>query len=193
MSLGKNRGLVAAICGAALLVSPIVAAEEEPVTGDELDRVVVSLQQDPTEKDGLEAACVALQLGTGLLMSEQQEVNVTLFATLDGVYIADEKTYARRGRHGHDDDWDDDDGDKRGRHRRGSEGPICETFRDGELGRAPLRDILHGFLNAGGDVLLCPLCFAVRQKGGYELIEDPAIYVANPIPLLLDAKKVIDY
>jgi predicted peroxiredoxin len=130
------------------------------------DKVVLSLQQDPAE-DGLEAACVALQLGTGLLKSAKEKAKVTIFATLDGVYIADENTYGST--------------------------PICETFKDGVLGEAPLRGVLNGFLNAGGEVLLCPLCFAVRQDGVYQLIEDSQIYVANPIPLLLEANKVIDY
>ena len=155
MQLGIKQS-VGIILGLMLLGSTAALAK---------DKVVLSLQQDPAT-DGLEAACVALQLGTGLLKSGKKKAKVTIFATLDGVYIADENTYEGT--------------------------PICETFNGVELGEAPLRGVLNGFLDAGGEVLLCPLCFTVRQDS-YELIEDSQIYVANPIPLLLEANKVIDY
>lgn len=162
MKIGMTR-IIAIIFGLVLLGTTQAWAK---------DKIVLSLQQDPADA-GLEAACVALQLGTGLLMSKKEKAEVTIFATLDGVYIADEATYTDAG-------------------------PICETFRDGVLGEAPLRGVLNGFLAAGGEVLLCPLCYAARQDEGYVLIEEamdyaPQITVANPIPLLLEANKVIDY
>ncbi len=67
------------------------------------------------------------------------------------------------------------------------------------LGTEPLRDVLDDFFLAGGKVLLCPLCYAARQDGHYVLIEDPMyfdepqILIKSPIPLLLEADKVIDY
>jgi hypothetical protein len=157
MGMQIKNLVVSSMLGVLLVASPMTFAK---------DKVVLSLQQDPAA-DGLEAACVALQLGTGLLKSPKEKAKVTIFATLDGVYIADETTYAS--------------------------GPECDTFSSAGLGTASLRDILNGFLNAGGEVLLCPLCFAARQDGSYVLIEDPQIYVASPIPLLLEANKVIDY
>jgi len=167
------------ILGLMVIGSPLVQAED---AADAVQNVVISYQQDPTEEAGLEAACVALQLGTGMLSG----ADVTIFATLDGVYIADEGTYedvekGKKGKKGRRGKHDDDDG------------PICETYMDQELGTKPLRDILDDFLNAGGEVLLCPLCFAARQDGDYVVIDDSSIYVGNPITLLLNADKVIDY
>ena len=165
------------ILGLMVIGSPLVQAE------DAVQNVVISYQQDPTEEAGLEAACVALQLGTGMLKSGAE---VTIFATLDGVYIADEGTYE-----------DVEKGKKRSKGRRDrnhdDDGPICETYVGGVLGTKPLRDVLNDFLDADGEVLLCPLCFAARQDGDYVVIDDPAIYVGNPISLLLNADKVIDY
>lgn len=158
MKAFTSRVVTALILGAAVFSSPLALAK---------DKVVLSLQQDPAG-DGQEAACVALQLGTGLLMSKKKKAEVTIFATLDGVYIADEDIY------------------------NGDDSPICDTINPaGVLGEAPLRNVLENFLDAGGEVLLCPLCFRVRQP--FTVIDDPQIYVASPIPLLLEAKKVIDY
>jgi len=151
-----GRILAVLTLGFIIFASPLALAK---------DKIVLSLQQNPAEA-GLEASCVALQLGTGLLMSEKEKAKVTIFATLDGVYIADEATY-------------DTD-------------PQCETINEfGDLVPVPLEGVLNGFLNAGGEILLCPLCFKARQP--FDRVEDPQIYVASPIPLLLEANKVIDY
>lgn len=174
-----GRIFTGSILGLMVIGSPLVQAED---AADAVQNVVVSYQQDPTEEAGLEAACVALQLGTGMLSG----ANVTIFATLDGIYIADEGTYE-----------DVEKGKKGKKRRRGkhddNDGPICETYMDGVLGTKPLRDVLNDFLDAQGKVLLCPLCFEARQDGDFVVIDDPAIYVGNPISLLLNADKVIDY
>ena len=145
------------------------------------DKVVLSLQQDPASEEGLEPSCVALQLGIGLLMSGKADV--TIFATLDGVYIGDEGTY------GYDPINDEPPGP--------TGTPICDALTpppNSVLVEKPLGDILVGFLNAGGEILLCPLCYAVRQEPErFEKLDAPRIYVASPIPLLLEANKVIDY
>lgn len=71
--------------------------------------------------------------------------------------------------------------------------------RDGNLGTNPLRDALDGFFASGGKLLLCPLCYGVRQDGDYYLIEDPQyfgeaqILIKSPIPTLLEVDKIIDY
>ena len=118
---------------------------------------------------------------------------VTIFATLDGVYIADEGTY--------EDDGNTKKKGKRGKHgkRDDDEGPICQTLGADGLGTKPLRDVLDDFCLTAGRVLLCPLCYVTRQDGDYVLIEDPMyfdesqILIESPIPLLLEADKVIDY
>ena len=185
MKAANKRSLLGLLFAGMMTASPLVLAEN----------VVLSYQQDPTEEDGLEAACVALQLGTGMLMNE---ADVTVFATLDGVYIADENTFEA------EDDEDEHKGKGYGRNKDDDDDdaePMCHTFSpDTGLGTKPLRDVLDGFFNAGGNVLLCPLCYAVRQDGEYELIEvpyddegNPQIVIINPVPLLLGADKVIDY
>lgn len=156
--MGKysKKAIVGMVLGLLLASSPLALAK---------DKVVLSLQQDPAG-DGLEAACVVLQLGTGLLKSPKKKAEVTIFATLDGVYIADQNTYDST--------------------------PMCDTLSSAGLGEAPLLEVLNGYLGAGGEVLLCPLCYEVR-KGDILLIDDPQIYLESPIPLLLEANKVIDY
>jgi len=156
----------ALILGFMILGSPLALAKEE---------IVIALQQDPASVDGTEPTCVALQMGIGLL-TYKKSTEVTLFASLDGVFIADLATY------GDPDDSSDD--------------PVCETMdpETGALGTAPLGAILNRFLNEGGEVLLCPLCFATRVRDdGLIAIEDDRIYAANPMPLLHRAKKVITY
>jgi hypothetical protein len=152
----SKKVIVGLALGLLLTSSPLALAK---------DKVVLSLQQDPAG-DGLEAACVVLQLGTGLLKSPKKKAEVTIFATLDGVYIADQNTYVSQ--------------------------PVCDTLSSAGPGEAPLQDVLDGFLGAGGEVLLCPLCYHVR-KDDIVLIDDPQIYIESPIPLLLEANKVIDY
>ena len=69
---------------------------------------------------------------------------------------------------------------------------MCDTLSSAGPGEATLLDVRDGFLGAGGEVLLCPLCYKVR-KDDILLIDDPQIYIESPIPLLLEANKVIDY
>ena len=156
MGTYSKNAIVGMVLGLLLTSSPLALAK---------DKVVLSFQQDPAG-DVLEAACVVLQLGTGLLKSPKKKAEVTVFATLDGVYIADLNTY-------------------------GSD-PMCDTLSSAGPGEAPLLAVLDGFLSAGGEILLCPLCYNVR-KDDIDLIDDPQIYIESPIPLLLEANKVIDY
>ena len=159
-----------------LLISPLAWGK---------DNIVITLKADPTDApEGLEAACVALQLGTGLLLQSPRN-EVTIFATLDGIYIADAETYGWRF---DGDVWVQD------------ESPICDTLGGNppKLGEATLDTVLENFLRAGGEVLLCPLCDVVRQP--YTPITDfldadlkSLIYRASPFNLLMEAKKIIDY
>ena len=130
---------------------------------------VISVQTDPIVD--AEPACVALQLGTGLLRAGSR---VTIFATLGGVGIANVVTY--------------------------DDVPNCNAFVEGELqDDVPLNTILEGYLAAGGEILVCPLCWAVAKRDNpysalYVASDYPGqIYIANPIPLLSTADRVIDY
>ena len=136
----SRRVCTALIIGIAILVSPLAAAEEES------EYIVVALQQDPTDKrgGGLEAACVALQLGTGLIMT--QGATVDIFATLDGVYIGDSRTFGYKPWH------------RKYPNLPRKRAPQCHT----QNGEAPLETVLHNFLGAGGTILLCPLCYNAR-------------------------------
>jgi predicted peroxiredoxin len=131
---------------------------------------VISVQTDP--KIEAEPVCVALQLGTGLLKAGSK---VTIFATLGGVGIANAVTY---------------DADVP---------PQCNAFVEVELENdVPLYQILGGYLAAGGEILVCPLCWAVaiRDIPNTDLVDSDypdQIYIANPIPLLSTADRVIDY
>jgi len=132
---------------------------------------VISVQTDPIVD--AEPACVALQLGTGLLRAGSR---VTIFATLGGVGIANAVTY------------------------ESDVPPQCNAFVNGVLeDDVPLDQILDGYLAAGGEILVCPLCWAVAKRDNpysalYVASDYPGqIYIANPIPLLSTADRVIDY
>jgi hypothetical protein len=115
---------------------------------DQLESVVVSLATNPL--DDPEAACVALQIGTNLLMNDLNEDgevdaipadDVTLFVTLDGVYLVDPNP----------------------RIQNYLNTTKCLTPK----GRKPLADVLYGFVEmAGGDVVVCPLCWSERGNKG---------------------------
>ena len=156
------------ILGTLMVYSPFALAK---------DKIVLSLQQNPATEEGLEGACVALQLGTGLLLSGKAKV--TVFATLDGIYIADLATY------GYDPYEPGEPAD---------DPPYCDTLSPQTgPGEASLEELLFGFLDAGGEILLCPLCNYVRQPYTSIAPGDDRIYSASPIPLLIEATKVIDY
>lgn len=157
----------------ALLAVFIVVASPTAVAQDaDKQKIVISLQEDPLSGDP-EPACVALQLGTGLLMSENAEV--TIFATLGGVGIAN-KAATKSTR-------------------------LCEKVsREGKLLEpAELSDVLNAYLKADGEILACPLCWVVRygdlsgSQGQMIGGGQGAVYSTSPVPLLLQADKVIDY
>jgi len=151
-----------------ILASPVAIAKKGGIPV-RTEQIVISLQEDPLAGDP-ERACVALQLGTGLLMNGAE---VTIFATLGGVAIANQASL--------------------------SSSRLCERVSsDGNLMEpAPLSAILSMYLDAGGKILACPLCWVVRYGDLVEsmdqLIEGDAVYADTPVPLLLEADKVIDY
>ncbi len=157
------RSLAAALVLAAL---PFVASSALAEGKD----TVISLQTDPG--DDPQPACVALQLGTGLLNAGSR---VTIFATLGGVGVAHAPTV---------------------------ENPSKTCQRVNQLGKlqppVPLNDVLDAYLAAGGKILACPLCWVVE----YGDLPDSAVdlytygdqvYITSPIPLLSKADRVIDY
>jgi hypothetical protein len=164
---------VAAVVVAAHIIGPVALAQD-PVPPE---KIVISLQADPLKDQ--EPACVALQLGTGLIVNGGADV--TIFATLDGVGIANADVMESRQL-------------LRGRSK------YCERVdRNGQfLEPLPLPDILDIYLDAGGKVLACPLCWVARfgeLPGSLaELISyNDQIYVGSPVSLLIEADKVIDY
>jgi len=141
---------------------------------------VISVQTNPLVDP--QPACVALQLGTGLLKAGSR---VTIFATLGGVGIAHYDTVVADA----DDDGNTDD-----------DAITCDTVS--QLGvkqdPVPLENILLGYLDAGGEILACPLCWVVEYgnlpaSAGQLYVYKDQVYITSPIPLLSKADRVIDY
>jgi predicted peroxiredoxin len=131
---------------------------------------VISVQTSPLV--AAEPACVALQLGTGLLNAGSR---VTIFATLGGVGVAHRPTVE-------------------------NEAILCQRVdQSGKLlSPVPLKAVVDGYLAAGGEILACPLCWVVAYgelPDSAELLYKPGdqVYITSPIPLLSTADRVIDY
>lgn len=182
---------------AVTLLSSFVILFGTPVLADDdvdIQNIVIGLQGDPYFDS--DPACVAIQLGS-LLLSENLEgspptVAVTLFASVEGVGIADA-------------------------HALNKSKTICATLVPDPdnppymmLAEIDLYDVVQGFLNAGGEILACPMCWAVYKDAaknkraqlipkcgaGVEGICSPEpdqVYAANPTDLLLEADKSFDY
>jgi hypothetical protein len=144
---------------------PIVSAEDKQT-------IVISLAEDALTGDP-EPACVALQLGTGLIKSGGAEV--TIFATLGGVTIGSKDALDSTR--------------------------LCEQVSpQGKLqDPVELSEVLANYLDADGAILVCPLCWVARYgdlPGSASLLiplGQGTVYPASPIPLLLEADKVIHY
>ena len=148
--------------------------------------IVISLQSDPLKNQ--EPACVTLQLGMGILKSRARgqgdtgdDDEVTIFATLDGVGIANEKVMARP-------------------ELSVAPAKFCKTVSQGGalLDPVPLPEMLDRYLAAGGKILACPLCWVIKfgdlAQSMVDLIDyDDQVYIDSPVPLFLRADKVIDY
>ena len=174
------------ILAAALVAAPFLGAV---ALADELptpQNIVMSLQSDPLKDQ--EPACVVLQLGTALLNSEQEpKPNVTIFATLDGVGIANSEVMESP-------------------ELLKARSKYCTRVnREGKfVDPLPLPNILYSYLEAGGEILACPLCWVDRFG---ELPDSAAdlfvyyvdgaptqqVYIDSPVGLFLAADKVIDY
>lgn len=191
--------LSAAVFALAGLSAGFPAAAVESESQD----VVVTLQQEPLKN--LEASCVAIQIGMSQLAMGSR---VTLFPTLGGVGVVNQEVLESLYP---DDDADDNAGrpGKGGGHAYGrdkgrwAEPELCVAAGpDGNLVNLPLRDLLDRFVDAGGNIVVCPLCWfsrnpetAVDPEALAELLYEPAVIGgAGSIPLLFhEANKVIDF
>jgi sulfur relay (sulfurtransferase) complex TusBCD TusD component (DsrE family) len=145
VTLLNRSALVAAFASFMFLVSTgnALAASSE----DGLEDVVISLHTDPTRDP--EPACVALQIGINLLLSEvpvgDAMVPVTpadavkLFLTTGGVELVnpDNNIY-----------------------KRAKPKAVCDTPAGPST--ASLQQLLNGFVANGGEVVICPLCANAR-------------------------------
>ena len=125
---------------------------------DSEENVVVSLATDPTLNP--EPACVAVQIGTNLLLDDLNgpdnpggEVapvdSVTLFATLDGVQLLNS-----------------------------GNAEYIESVECTTPGvNTSLHDLVNRFVDEGGEIVICPLCWKERKKLG-EITEEPPAYGA---------------
>ena len=111
-------------------------------SGDGVENVVISLNTDPTKDP--EPACVALQIGMNLLMSDlnNDEIDdvvpaddVTLFLTTGGVELVNPHNSI---------------------YNRTKPKPVCTTPAGDKT--ASLQALLQGFKMRGGNIMICPLC-----------------------------------
>lgn len=115
-----------------------------------MQRVVVSYKMSPVTEDGLdeaavEAACVAVSLAKTM---QADGADVTLFTTLDGVAIANEEELKDNGL---------------GAElclTPGSDGPPPDNYPLDDT--TMLREHILGFLNNGGSIVACGLCWITR-------------------------------
>jgi predicted peroxiredoxin len=181
------------------MVSMAASFQAAAVESEESQDVVVTVQQDPLEN--LEASCVAIQIGMSQLAMGS---NVTLFPTLGGVGVVNNEVLERL--------YPDDDSGRPGKgggnayglnNTKWAEPELCVVGKpDGSIVMMPLRDLLDNFAKAGGQILVCPLCWFSRNP---ETMEDPDLLaellyesavIGGPdsIPFLFnDANKVIDF
>lgn len=144
-------------------------------SGDGVENVVITLNTDPTKDP--EPACVALQIGMNLLMTDfdgdgvddvTAADDVTLFVTTGGVELINPHNSI---------------------YNRTKPKAVCTTPNG--VDTASLQALLQGFQLRGGKVMICPLCAMSRG------ISDPvagdmggAIEIHN---LFLYADKVITF
>lgn len=173
MKFFRHQALAVVLASVPFLGSVALAEESPPP----LQNIVIGLQSDPLTDQ--EPACVALQLGTGLLMSEKAKV--TIFASLDGVGIANTEVMGSPQL-------------SRARSK------FCKTVsQEGVLqDPVPLPMILENYLVHGGEILACPLCWVIKfgdlPGSDEDLIDHKGqVYIRSPIPLFIAADKVIDY
>ncbi len=135
-------------------------------------KIVISIKRDLYTEGGHESACVAAAMGT---MLSTNGADVTIFASLDGVEVANQRTLGYVDLYA------------------ANVGNWSCTTNSGEL---PLGTLVSGFVSAGGSILACPLCWTKRfgMDAGSELVTGASVGTSSSFAtLFLDADKVIDF
>jgi hypothetical protein len=168
--------ILAAALVAVPFFGPVALAEDPPP-----QNIVISLQSDPLTDQ--EPACVALQLGAGLIRAGAK---VTIFATLDGVGIANADVMGSP-------------------QLARAPSKFCKAFdEEGVLRSVPLPTVLDNYLAAHvknstipGEILACQLCWVIKfgdlTDSKDDKIDNDQISIGSPIELFMTADKVIDY
>ena len=166
-----HLGLAIALVFSYTIASADKPPKNKPATGNATgNRIVVSLKQDPNTEEGAEAACVAIQMAK--LLQKKKNARVTMFPSLGGVDIAHVEFLA--------------------------DGPECFTLTsEGEVKWIDLSKLVAGFVDDGGKILVCPLCWISRYGKPTEetLIPGATLGNADSMSELFfnQAHKVIDF
>ena len=134
--------------------------------------IVVSVQKNMYNEAGYESACIAVSIATLL---QSNGASVTLFGTLDGVGIANDLTLSYVDAYAI---WV---GDYR-----------CVTSSGEKL----LTELVTGFVNAGGSIMACPICWNTRYgtEAADQLTAGAQIgTTATLADLSFGADKVLDF
>lgn len=134
------------------------------------ENIVVSLQTSPFLN--AEPACVGIQIATNLLSDVGGQAtpasSVTLFVTLQGVDAVSPRMELPDPQ------------------------PV-ELYCTAGAEDKVLPEVINDFVNAGGKILVCPLCWNTRYRGEQPLF---GAEVGDPVTvhnLFLQADKVIDF
>jgi hypothetical protein len=142
-------------------------------SADHMESIVIAIKTDPLVDP--EPACVALQIGINLLMdtipvqgnyfSVTRADEVTLFPTIGGVELINPDNDLALAQ------------------------PVCDTPAGPSSGS--LAELLQGFVNLGGEVVVCPLCATRRgiTEPTYGIMGN-GVDIHN---LFLEGDKVIDF
>lgn len=171
-----SRKLILGVIAVALSTAGSISYAEDQSSVDELEQVVISIKTDPLKDP--EPACIALQIGMNLLM-DTVPVNgnyipvirvdkVTLFPTIGGVELINP----------------DNQINKRKKPKLDCDTPAGENT-------ASLAQLLLGFVQLGGDVVVCPLC--ADSRGITEPTQGKMGNAEDIHNLFLYADKVIDF
>jgi len=138
----------------------------------EAQSIVVSVQKNMYNEAGYESACIAVSIASLL---QANGANVTLFGTLDGVGIANDLVLSYVDAYAI---WV---GDYR-----------CTTSSGEKL----LTEMVTGFVNAGGSIMACPICWNTRYgtEAADQLTAGAEIGTSATLAgMFLGADKVIDF
>ena len=173
LKLSFSTIALSTLIAAGHLSSPAVMAQQPPecISPPE-NPVVISLKSNPTSN--AEAACLAVTLARVIQSNPYNRQYVTMFPTLDGVALGSHKTVKLK------------------RFKCEVPGPFAGLPPD-KTGTISLEENLNGFLEGGGTMIICPLCWETRYG------DTPPDYGELPwgscvIPEMFGfAEKVIDF